>query len=115
MFFDVLIVEIKTNNEHTLQANGSILKFDGFLKVYNNYPKKKDLGILVDEKYGEEIIKFAKEKKITFCLPIEKSGKKVLELEYKDLKKIKEINPDYIKILIRYNPLNIKTNKQSYG
>ena len=86
--------------------------FDGFLKVYNNYPKKKDLGILVDEKYGEEIIKFAKEKKITFCLPIEKSGKKVLELEYKDLKKIKEINPDYIKILIRYNPLNIKTNKK---
>ncbi|MDD4661672.1 MAG: DUF2090 domain-containing protein [Candidatus Pacebacteria bacterium] len=86
--------------------------FEGFLKVYNSSKNKKNLGILVDEKYGKSIIKYAQENKITLCLPIEKSGKKILELEYKDLKEVKKINPDYIKILIRYNPLNIKENKK---
>jgi len=86
--------------------------FEAFLKVYNNYSKKKDLGILIDEKYGKGIIEFAKKNKITLCLPIEKSGKKVLALEYKNLEEIKRINPDYIKILVRYNPLNVKINQK---
>jgi myo-inositol catabolism protein IolC len=86
--------------------------FNGFLKVYTGYKKKKELAILVDEKYGSAIIKYAKEKNITICLPIEKSGKDILELEYKDLNEVKKINPDYIKILIRYNPFNIKINEK---
>jgi len=86
--------------------------FEGFLDIYNNYKNKKELGILVDEKYGSEIIKYAKEKGITLCLPIEKSGKNILELEYKDLNEINKINPDYIKVLIRYNPINLKINEK---
>ncbi len=41
--FDSTKIEIKTNNEHTLQANGSILKFDGFLKVYPMKLEDKEL------------------------------------------------------------------------
>jgi myo-inositol catabolism protein IolC len=61
---------------------------------------------------GDEIIKIAKEKNITFCLPIEKSGQEILKLAYKDLNEINKIRPDYIKLLIRYNPLNIEVNKK---
>lgn len=86
--------------------------FNGFLDVYNSYKKKSELAILIDEEYGKEIIDIAKEKNIKTCLPIEKSGKSVLELEYKDLNEIKKIDPDYVKVLIRYNPLNIKTNEK---
>jgi len=86
--------------------------FNGFLKVYDDYKNKKDLAILVDQKYGNEIINFAKEKNITICLPIERSGKDILELEYKDLNEVKKIDPDYIKLLIRYNPINIKINEK---
>lgn len=86
--------------------------FNGFLDVYSQYKKKSELAILLDQKYGEEIIKYAKEKNIAICLPIEKSGKNILELEYKDLNEIKKINPDYVKVLIRYNPLNIKVNEK---
>jgi len=32
--FDSIKVEIETDNDYTLQSNGSTLKFDGFLKVY---------------------------------------------------------------------------------
>ncbi|MDD4358246.1 MAG: DUF2090 domain-containing protein [Candidatus Pacebacteria bacterium] len=86
--------------------------FDGFLDVYNNYKKKNELAILVDEKYGSKIIAYAKEHNISLCLPIEKSGKEILELEYKDLDEVKKINPDYVKVLLRYNPFNIKINKR---
>ena len=41
--FDSTKIEIKTNNEHILQANGSILKFDGFLKVYPMKLEDKEL------------------------------------------------------------------------
>jgi len=86
--------------------------FIGFLKAYQEYKPKKDLAILVDEKYGSKIIEFAKENKIKLCLPIEKSGKEVLELEYKDLKQVNKIKPDYIKVLVRYNPLNVEINEK---
>ncbi|MDD3919014.1 MAG: DUF2090 domain-containing protein [Candidatus Pacebacteria bacterium] len=98
-------------NKKTVEELKNII-FTGFLKVYETYKTKKDLAILVDEKYGSKIIKFAKENKIQLCLPIEKSGKEILELEYKDLKEIKKIDPDYIKVLIRYNPLNIEINEK---
>jgi len=35
---------------------------------------KKDLAILVDEKFGSDIIKQAHQKNITLCIPVEKSG-----------------------------------------
>jgi len=85
--------------------------FNGFLKTYTTYSRKKELGILVDEKYGKEIIENAKKNKITLCLPVEKSGKTIFQSNYRDLNKIKKINPNYIKILVRYNPINIRENK----
>lgn len=86
--------------------------FEGFLKVYEKYPRKKELAILIDEEYGEKIIKEAKEKNIQICLPVEKSGQDIFQLAYRDLNKIKKINPAYIKVLVRYNPFNIEENKK---
>ncbi|MFA5729738.1 MAG: DUF2090 domain-containing protein [Candidatus Paceibacterota bacterium] len=85
--------------------------FDGFLLTAN---KEKSFGILVDEEYGEDILKEAKEKKIITCLPVEKSGEKILKLNYpKNFEEhIDKFNPDFVKILIRYNPLNKKDNQK---
>ncbi len=88
------------------------LIFKAFSNIYKEYKHKENLAILIDEEYGDEIIKIAKEKNITFCLPIEKSGQEILKLAYKDLNEINKIKPDYIKLLIRYNPLNIEINKK---
>jgi myo-inositol catabolism protein IolC len=85
--------------------------FNAFLKIYENYSPKKELGILVDEKYGKKIIKQANDKKIITCVPVERSGLEVFQSGYKDLNKIKELSPSYIKVLVRYNPFNIKENK----
>ncbi|MFA5207697.1 MAG: type I DNA topoisomerase [Candidatus Paceibacterota bacterium] len=47
--FDSIKVEIKTDNNYTLQSNGSTLRFDGFLKVYPMKFEEKTLPNLVEE------------------------------------------------------------------
>jgi 5-dehydro-2-deoxygluconokinase len=87
--------------------------FEAFLLTIKKEKNRKSFGILVDEEYGKEVLKRAKKENITVCLPIEKSGKEELSLEYgKDFKKhVDKFKPDFVKVLIRYNPLNVKTNK----
>lgn len=86
--------------------------FSAFLDFYKNYEKKEELAILVDEEYGKEIIKEAKEKNIKFAIPVEKSGKELFESQYENLEELKKINPDYVKVLVRYNPDNLEINKK---
>ncbi|MDD5696519.1 MAG: DUF2090 domain-containing protein [Candidatus Pacebacteria bacterium] len=79
--------------------------FDGFLLSVKN-KSKGSFGILVDEKFGEKILKEAKKKKITIAVPVEKSGTKELKLEYGNnfKKHINKFRPAYIKVLVHYNP-----------
>ncbi|NCN07329.1 DUF2090 domain-containing protein [Candidatus Falkowbacteria bacterium] len=88
--------------------------FEGFLTVYKKYDIKDYFGILVDEEYGLSVLKQAKKNKAIVCLPVEKSGQKELKFEYGSAfgLHIKKINPDYVKVLVRYNPLNKEVNKK---
>jgi len=74
--------------------------------------KPEELGILVDEKYGAEIIKEANQKEIITSVGVEKSGVDVFDFEYgrKFGKHIEKLNPSYVKVLVRYNPENAKEN-----
>jgi myo-inositol catabolism protein IolC len=85
--------------------------FDAFLLAIKN---KRDFAILVDEELGENVLLRAKKENIKICLPVEKSGQKELKLEYGDdfQKHIKKFDPEYVKILVRYNPSNIEINKR---
>ncbi len=50
-----IIAEAKNKNNYTLRANGSIIKFDGFLKVYSSKSEDVILPVLEkDEKLGLE-------------------------------------------------------------
>lgn len=91
--------------------------YRAFLKSLKEVPKKH-AAILVDEQFGREILKDAKKRKITICNAFEKSGPGEFQFERKDWKKqLREIKPDYAKILIRYNPeedkkLNLRQAKK---
>ena len=51
--FDRNTITITTDNNDTIfKASGSVLKFDGFLKVYNNPNKEDDEGILPEMSKG---------------------------------------------------------------
>jgi len=88
--------------------------FAGFLKTAKQYPKDKNLGILVDEQFGLKILSQAKKIGITTCLPMEKSGQPEFQIEYGNSFKqhIEKIKPDWIKVLVRYNPLNTAVNQR---
>jgi 5-dehydro-2-deoxygluconokinase len=112
------ILELKTISRKTEKRIKELKQmiFAGFLLSVKD-ENKKSFGLLVDEKFGESILKTAKKKNIIIALPVEKSGTKELKLEYGNNFKehVNKFRPDYVKILVRYNPKDkgqIKTLKK---
>lgn len=62
--------------------------------------------ILVDEQFGDGVLRDAKQNGYGVCVCAEKSGQDEFELEYgKDFEEhIRKYQPDYVKALVRYNP-----------
>jgi 5-dehydro-2-deoxygluconokinase len=87
--------------------------FEAFLLSIKD-KDKESFAILVDEEYGEKVLKKAKKIGIQTCLPVEKSGQKELILEFgKNFgAHIDKFKPDFVKVLIRYNPSNKELNKR---
>ncbi len=90
------------------------LIFEGFLQVWQNSPAKDNLAILVDDEYGLDVITEAKNKGIKFALAVEKSGEEEFSFEHGDDfgEQIKNLQPDFVKALVRYNPEHIEKNKR---
>jgi 5-dehydro-2-deoxygluconokinase len=93
--------------EQTAQiASAKQVIYDAFkAAVAGGVPKDK-AGILVDEQFGEAILRDAgREGYFTAC-PAEKSGQDEFDFEYgADFgKHIEEFNPTFCKVLVRYNP-----------
>ena len=80
--------------------------FDGFIEAKNSGISDGDPAILVDETFGLQVQQKAKEMGIKYAAPVEKSGQKVFDFEYGDAfgEKIIEVDADFIKILVRWNP-----------
>ena len=80
--------------------------FDGFIEAKNSGISGGDPAILVDETFGLQVQEKAKEMGIKYAAPVEKSGQKVFDFEYGDAfgEKIIEVDADFIKILVRWNP-----------
>lgn len=83
--------------------------YQGFrLVVENSEIPKESAAILVDDQFGEDIIKDAITSKYIVCLSTEKSGQDEFEFEYGDDfgKYINKYRPTFVKALVRYNPEN---------
>ena len=91
--------------------------FDGFLEAQNKGINGGDPAILVDESFGLQVQEKAKEIGIKFAAPVEKSGQKIFDFEYgSDFgEKIKEVNADFVKILVRWNPSDDSETRQVQG
>jgi myo-inositol catabolism protein IolC len=64
------------------------------------------LGVLVDEQLGADVAREAKAAGFTLAMPVEKSGAHRLTFEYGDdfPAHVEAFNPDWIKVLMRFNP-----------
>ena len=95
------------NAEQTAQiAAAKAVIYDGFKAALANGVPKAKAGILVDEQFGEAILRDAAEQGYIFACPAEKSGQEEFDFEYGDdfAGHIEKINPTFSKVLVRYNP-----------
>ena len=63
-------------------------------------------GGLVDEQFGGDVPRRAKERGIKLAMPVEKSGQNEFDFQYGDDfgAHIEKFDPDFSKVLVRYNP-----------
>jgi myo-inositol catabolism protein IolC len=83
------------------------LIWEGFQRaVDQGWAPREAAGVLVDGQYGERVAREAKAGGYLLAMPVEKSGQDEFDFEYGDEfgAKIEEYDPDFSKVLVRYNP-----------
>jgi myo-inositol catabolism protein IolC len=82
------------------------LIFEGMLAASEKGLDQEASGVLVDEQFGGDIPKQAKENGFKLAMPVEKSGQNEFDFQYGDDfgAHIESFDPDFSKVLVRYNP-----------
>jgi myo-inositol catabolism protein IolC len=82
------------------------LIFEGMLEAVNRGAERPATGVLVDEQFGGDVPKRAREEGLKLAMPVEKSGQNEFDFQYgADFgAHIEQFDPDFSKVLVRYNP-----------
>jgi myo-inositol catabolism protein IolC len=82
------------------------LIWEGFQRAVELGAPKQFAGVLVDAQYGPDVAREAKAGGFNLSMPVEKSGQNEFDFEYGEQfgEKIEEFDPDFSKVLVRYNP-----------
>src|SRR5918911_3368737 len=82
------------------------LIWEGFQRAVEQGAPKEYGGVLVDGQYGAKVAREAKTGGYVLAMPVEKSGQAEFDFEYGEQfgEKIEEFDPDFSKVLVRYNP-----------
>jgi myo-inositol catabolism protein IolC len=82
------------------------LIWEGFQRAVEQGAPKEYGGVLVDGQYGPNVAREAKAGGYVLAMPVEKSGQNEFDFEYGEQfgEKIEEFDPDFSKVLVRYNP-----------
>ncbi len=100
-----------TNPDLSSEEKETIIKakeivYTAFKKAVEQEIPKEQAAILIDEEYGDKIIKDAMSQDYNVILTTEKSGQREFTFEYGDdfAKHIEKYKPPFVKALIYYNP-----------
>lgn len=87
-------------------ADAKKLIFEGMLEAVSRGADASATGVLVDEQFGSDIPQLAREHGLKLAMPVEKSGQDEFDFEYGDdfPAHIERFDPDFSKVLVRYNP-----------
>ncbi len=79
--------------------------YAGFLRAYEGESDREGLGILVDEQFGSEVARAARELGVAVAVPVEKSGQNEFDFEYGEQfgEHIEALDPTFSKVLVRMN------------
>jgi myo-inositol catabolism protein IolC len=95
-----------TPEETETIADAKRLIFEGVLEAVNRGAEPSATGVLVDEQFGSDIPRRAREHGLTLAMPVEKSGQNEFDFDYgEDFgAHIEEFDSAFSKVLVRYNP-----------
>jgi myo-inositol catabolism protein IolC len=80
--------------------------YDGFIAALSAGVPKEKAGILVDEQFGDAVLRDGAAEGIITACPAERSGQDEFDFEYgEDFgRHIEDFDPSFCKVLVRYNP-----------
>jgi 5-dehydro-2-deoxygluconokinase len=95
-----------TEEETRTIADAKHLIYEGMVKAVGKGAEAGATGVLVDEQFGGDIPKQAKESGLVLAMPVEKSGQEEFDFQYGDQfgEHILAFDPNFSKVLVRYNP-----------
>jgi myo-inositol catabolism protein IolC len=95
-----------TPAEHKQIEDAKKLIFEGMEIAVERGVEASATGVLVDEEFGSDIPKLAREHGLKLSMPVEKSGQNEFDFQYgADFgKHIEAFGVDFAKVLVRYNP-----------
>jgi myo-inositol catabolism protein IolC len=95
-----------TPEETTTIADAKHLIYEGMEIAVKRGLDAAAAGVLVDEQFGGDIPAQAREEGLKLAMPVEKSGQNEFDFEYgADFgEHILKFDPDFSKVLVRYNP-----------
>jgi myo-inositol catabolism protein IolC len=80
--------------------------YEGFTRAIANGAPRASCAVLVDEEFGAGIARSARRADLMLAMPVERSGQDEFDFEFGDRfgEHIQAFDPDYAKVLVRYNP-----------
>jgi 5-dehydro-2-deoxygluconokinase len=95
-----------TPEESQTISDAKHLIFEGMLVAVQRGVDAQASGVLVDEQFGGDIPRQAREHGLKLAMPVEKSGQDMFDFEYGEdfAEHILAFAPDFSKVLVRYNP-----------
>jgi myo-inositol catabolism protein IolC len=100
-------IEGEPDSEQTaIIADAKHLIYEGLLQAVAAGADPAATGVLVDEQFGSTVPAEAHEKGLKLAMPAERSGQNMFDFQYGDDfgAHIESFNPDFTKVLVRYNP-----------
>src|SRR4051812_19767180 len=95
-----------TDEQTETISDAKRLIFEGMEVAVERGVDASATGVLVDEQFGSDIPKRAREGGLKLAMPVEKSGQDEFDFQYGDQfgDHIERYDPDFAKVLVRYNP-----------
>ena len=100
-------IEGSPNPEQTETiSDAKRLVYEGMVLAVERGAQAGATGVLVDEQFGSNVPESAKAAGLKLAMPVEKSGQNEFDFEYGDDfgAHIEKFDPDFSKVLVRYNP-----------
>ncbi len=95
-----------TPEETVTITDAKRLVFEGMEKAVKRGVDASAAGVLVDEQFGGDVPKLAREHGLSLSMPVEKSGQDMFDFQFGDDfgEHILKFDPKFSKVLVRYNP-----------